>query len=62
MRPGEVESGERWPLVQKIDSNPRVQISCTSAELDWEGTRTIELLRRPGGPGAGLWWEPRAVA
>jgi len=43
------------------DVRPRVTVRAGSDDLGWQGTRTIELLRRSGGVNAALRWEPRAV-
>jgi hypothetical protein len=43
------------------DVRPRVRITARGDDLDWEGTRTIELLRKFGGVSAALRWQPRAV-
>jgi hypothetical protein len=43
------------------DVRPRVRITARSDEIDWQGTRTIELLRKSGGVSAALRWQPRAI-
>ena len=40
---------------------PRVLVTAHSEDLDWEGTRIIELLRRPGGVPAEVRWKARAI-
>lgn len=41
--------------------HPRVVITSSSVELDWQGDRVIELLRRPGGVAVALRWQARPV-
>jgi hypothetical protein len=43
------------------DLRPRIAITARSDELDWEGTRTIELLRRGGGVTSAPRWQARAL-
>jgi hypothetical protein len=40
---------------------PRVEITARGDELDWEGTHTIELLRRGGGVTEALRWQARPI-
>lgn len=43
------------------DLRPRVTITATNEDLGWEGTRTIELLRKGGGVSSALRWQARPV-
>jgi hypothetical protein len=43
------------------DVRPRVLLTARSDDLDWEGTRTIELLRTPGDVTAEVRWKARAI-
>jgi len=40
---------------------PRMRITASTEDPDWDGTRAIELLRRTGGVTAALRWQPHAV-
>lgn len=43
------------------DLRPRVTITADNEELGWEGTRTIELLRKGGGVASALRWKPQPI-
>lgn len=43
------------------DLRPRIAITASSDELDWQGVRTIELLRKGGGITSALRWQARAL-
>jgi hypothetical protein len=43
------------------DLRPRVVIVAATDEIEWQGTRTIELLRRSRGVGNALRWQARAI-